>query len=75
MLDLKNFSTWEEASRWLAKHGFGMTQIEQIKEEWVAATTPTSISKPVEDVKMPDTTKPATKPVSNKTTAPKIDTK
>lgn len=56
MLDLKNFATWKEANRWLAKHGFGMTQIEEIKKEWDKLLTEeqTPVTKPT-----PTTVKPA----------------
>lgn len=32
--EIKNMKTWKEAERWLAKHGWGMSQIAQQKELW-----------------------------------------
>jgi hypothetical protein len=64
MLDLKNFSTWKEANRWLAKHGFGMAQIEEIKKEWdslvVEKATPVTEKTPAATtIKPTPITKPA----------------
>lgn len=46
--DIRNCETWAEAERWLAKHGYGITQIEQQKEAWdTAHTKPKTAAKPV----------------------------
>jgi hypothetical protein len=39
----KDLKTWDEVSVWLARHGYGLAQIELIKAEWKA---------PVEEVVM-----------------------
>lgn len=38
-MELKDFKTWEETSRWMAKHGYGITQIDIAKEAWEASNT------------------------------------
>lgn len=35
--EIKDFTTWAEAERWLARHGWGLGLIEQQKEYWDAA--------------------------------------
>jgi hypothetical protein len=41
--EIKDLKTWDEVSVWLARHGYGLAQIELIKAEWKA---------PVEEVVM-----------------------
>lgn len=54
--EIKSMTTWNEAYKWLAKHGYGLTQIEQQKVLWhsskkspepVTAPEPVKISEPV----------------------------
>ena len=58
--EIKNMKTWDEAFRWLAKHGWGLALIEEQKIEWDKANPPTPEPKTVEVVKQKTTT-PATK--------------
>lgn len=37
--EIKDFKTWEEAQRWLARHGWGLGLIEEQKVLWDAANT------------------------------------
>jgi hypothetical protein len=37
--EIKNCATWEEAHRWLARHGWGLGLIEEQKVLWDAANT------------------------------------
>lgn len=59
----KEFTTWAEAERWMARHGYGLEQIRIAKELWEtnAATTsekplakpaPKTVSKPVNSNKV-----------------------
>lgn len=41
--EIKDFKTWEEAQRWLARHGWGLGLIEEQKVLWDAANPPTKI--------------------------------
>lgn len=34
---IKDMKSWDEASRWLAKHGYGVEQISQQEALWKAA--------------------------------------
>lgn len=34
---IKDMKSWDEASRWLAKHGYGVEQISQQEAMWKAA--------------------------------------
>jgi hypothetical protein len=46
--EIKDFTTWTEAERWLARHGWGLGLIEQQKELWdanLAAKTAESVAK------------------------------
>jgi len=36
---IKDMTSWTEAARWLAKHGYGMDQITEQKDLWDAAST------------------------------------
>ena len=36
---IKDMTSWNEASSWLAKHGYGIDQIRQQKDLWDAAST------------------------------------
>ena len=47
--EIKDFATWEEARLWLARHGWGLTQIEEQKVLWDEARA----VKPVEKVVKP----------------------
>lgn len=38
--EIKDMKTWAEAERWLAKHGWGMSQIAQQKELWEKESNP-----------------------------------
>jgi hypothetical protein len=33
-MDIKQFDTWEETGKWMAKHGYGPTQIDLAKAAW-----------------------------------------
>ena len=37
---IKDITSWFEASRWLAKHGYGIEQISEQKTLWDAAQKP-----------------------------------
>lgn len=43
-MDIKDFKTWDEAERWLARHGFGVEQIRLEKVKWDEANKPATIS-------------------------------
>ncbi len=51
--EIKDFKTWEEAEIWLARHGYGLGQIDLIKAEWKAPEAAKSVgaSKVVEAAK------------------------
>ena len=76
--EIKDTKTWEEAARWLAKHGYGMTQIEEQKAEWAKANKPAQMPAAKPAVKTsPKTetttvTKTETAPVK-KVTTPKAE--
>ena len=62
--EIKDFKLWEEAQRWLARHGWGMGLIEEQKVLWDTANPPPkvepeAISKPA--------IKAAVKPVAKAT--------
>lgn len=59
--EIKDMKTWDEAARWLAKHGWGIGQIEEQKVEWDKVNAP----KPA--VKAAPTPKPTPKPVTTPT--------
>jgi hypothetical protein len=40
---LNDFKTWNEAATWLARHGYGLGSIQDLKIEWDQAHTPTLI--------------------------------
>lgn len=50
-LEIKEFATWEESERWLRRHGYGMTQIEEIKAAWLAENAPVEIVAPAAPAK------------------------
>lgn len=58
--ELKEFTHWDDAARWLAKHGWGLGLIEQQKEAWDADKASTEV-KPVEKAKTVEKAKPAPK--------------
>lgn len=64
---LKEFTHWDDAERWLAKHGWGLGLIEQQKEAWTAATTP--VAKPIEKAKAVEKPKVAVKKEAEPTVA------
>ena len=55
---IKNMKTWEEAEKYLARHGFGLGLIEQQKELWFA--------------KPKEAPKPAAKPAARTSVTDKI---
>lgn len=60
--EIKNCATWEEAHRWLARHGWGLGLIGEQKVLWDTANPPPKV-----EVKAETTVKPAikaTKPVA-----------
>jgi hypothetical protein len=63
--EIKEMKTWDEAARWLAKHGWGLALIEEQKAEWDKANTP----------KKPTATKPATKPTPKPEPTPTVEPK
>lgn len=66
--EIKDMKTWDEAARWLAKHGWGIAQIEEQKAEWDKANAPKPAAKAV------PTPKPAPKPVAAPAPAPEKTT-
>jgi hypothetical protein len=59
-MELKDFKTWAQAEKWLAKHGYGITQIAIAKEAWESSNT-TSAEVTVAVVKEPEVVAPASK--------------
>lgn len=53
----EDFKTWDEAARWLQKHGYGLELIRIEKEKWEESNTVKASAKP--EVKQ---SKPETKP-------------
>jgi hypothetical protein len=41
--EIKDFTTWEEARRWLARHGWGLGLIEEQKVLWDLANPPIKV--------------------------------
>lgn len=41
--EIKDMKSWDEAERWLSKHGWGPELIAQQKESWDAMATPAPI--------------------------------
>ena len=41
--EIKDLPTWEEAYRWLAKHGWGLGLIEEQKALWDTANQPSKV--------------------------------
>jgi hypothetical protein len=41
--EIKDYATWEEAQRWLARHGWGLGLIEEQKVLWDAANPPPTL--------------------------------
>jgi hypothetical protein len=64
--EIKDMKTWDEAARWLAKHGWGLALIEEQKVEWDKANPP---KKPVVTK---STAKPAPKPEPTPVSEPKV---
>ena len=69
--ELKEFTHWDDAARWLAKHGWGLGLIEQQKEAWDAATAPveTPATKAAEKPKAVEKPKTAAKKEAEAPTA------
>lgn len=42
--EIKDMKSWDEAEKWLSKHGWGPELIAQQKEAWDAIATPTPIA-------------------------------
>lgn len=45
--EIKDIKKWEQAERWLARHGYGLTQIQEQKLLWEKAQKPAAPVKPV----------------------------
>ena len=41
--EIKDYATWEEAYRWLARHGWGLGLIEEQKVLWDIANPPPKV--------------------------------
>jgi hypothetical protein len=67
-----DFKTWDEAARWLQRHGYGIEQIRLEKDSWDSVNTVKAADKP-EVVVAPKVVEAAPKPMSKtvgtKTTA------
>ena len=63
--EIKDCPTWEEAYRWLAKHGWGLGLIAEQKVLWDAANTTPAKAEPEATPK--PAVKTATKPVAKAT--------
>jgi hypothetical protein len=61
--EIKDFTIWEEAQRWLARHGWGLGLIEEQKVLWDAANPPVK----VEPEAAPKPAVKAAKPVAKAT--------
>lgn len=64
--EIKQMKTWDEAEKWLAKHGWGMEQIREQKELWDSASI---TAKPVISVNTTTASKPAKTTTIKKPTA------
>ena len=67
---IKDMASWDEASRWLAKHGYGIDQINQQKALWHASVVPAEaetakVKTAVDPVKKVEVDKTTTKPVKS----------
>ena len=67
---IKDMASWDEASRWLAKHGYGIDQINQQKALWHASVIPTEaetakVKTAVDPVKKVEVDKTLSKPVKS----------
>lgn len=67
---IKDMASWDEASRWLAKHGYGIDQINQQKALWHASAVPASagtakVKTTVDPVKKVEVDKTLSKPVKS----------
>lgn len=63
--EIKDCATWEEAHRWLARHGWGLGLIEEQKALWDAANPPPAKVEPEATPK--PVVKAAVKPVAKAT--------
>lgn len=56
--EIKDLKTWDEVSVWLARHGYGLAQIEAIKADWKAPVQEAQVkaAAPVSKVKTEETT-------------------
>lgn len=71
--EIKDMKTWDEAARWLAKHGWGIAQIEEQKLEWEKANTPKPTTKTTPAPKTVVTPKPTSTPEKPTTAKPKAE--
>lgn len=71
--EIKDMKSWDEAARWLAKHGWGIAQIEEQKLEWDAANTPTPSVKATPAPKPAVAPKPTSTPEKTITVKPKAE--
>ena len=67
---IKDMTSWDEASRWLAKHGYGIDQINQQKALWRASVVAdeavtVKVKTAVDITKKVEVDKTTTKPVKS----------
>jgi hypothetical protein len=67
---IKDMTSWDEASRWLAKHGYGIDQINQQKALWHASVVAdeavtVKVKTAVDPVKKVEVDKTPSKPVKS----------
>jgi len=71
---IKDITSWFEASRWLAKHGYGIEQISEQKTLWDAAQKPAAAPVATPKSVPASTTVVAPAPVTVKPVAAKTTT-
>ena len=64
---IKDMTSWEEASRWLAKHGYGIDQINQQKTLWHAQLPTSAVAAEAETDKVKTAVDPVKKVEVDKT--------
>jgi hypothetical protein len=62
---IKDMTSWDEASRWLAKHGYGIDQINQQKTLWHASVVDVEVKTIVDPVKKVEVDKTPSKPIKS----------
>jgi hypothetical protein len=62
---IKDMTSWDEASRWLAKHGYGIDQINQQKTLWHASVVAVEVKTVVDPVKKVEVDKTPSKPIKS----------